>query len=617
MFESDNRKSLLDLLRPPDGYRLDCAFGTTYSLDFTTLTGAMLAFVDAEAGSGGPRCLEETLHAIVRMSRRVRVFVNRGYIHHQSRDTSDAVGLYDRIVREVSFDRASFHPKVWVLRYRPKVQSAGGGEDPRLTRVLCASRNTTMGQAWEIVAGFEGSEGNANTRLGRQISGFVETVLGEAGGDDRRLFKNLVASLPRAQFDLSGKSIEECKFLWQWPGGTKLLDRVPRRGQRALVISPFLGDGFIRELSRRFPQLVLVSTQRELDDLGEEVFSAFDECLRFTVDPDLSDEDSVSMDLHAKLYIFESDTGRSLLLGSANASYRAWEARNCEALMSLSPGISIQEFLRQFVYRKGDELNGWISEYTRHEDTRDADEAENDRVRKMIDEAHTALSSLRVHATYDATAGRLTVTAEMSGASLEPLQRELDFYLAPLSRCSTTNENSEDGMRPLSEALTVGAMFDGVSHADLSEFIAIRILHRNGSARKAFVIKASTDFSSVLDVRDTELLKRLLSNRKSQFSDFLRMILFDGVARSYSQMSASRHKGKGRASHGYHPYFSSLSVSVEDVLRACTADPSRVEEVTDLIRVFHDTDFVDADLKTFWREFTAAYQSLSGKPKNV
>ena len=43
MFEATQRQNLLDLLRPPAGYRLESAVGTTYSLDFVALTAALLA----------------------------------------------------------------------------------------------------------------------------------------------------------------------------------------------------------------------------------------------------------------------------------------------------------------------------------------------------------------------------------------------------------------------------------------------------------------------------------------------------------------------------------------------------------------------------------------------
>ena len=44
MLEPQERRQLLDSLRPPSGYSLDFAVGTTYSLDLLALLTAPLAF---------------------------------------------------------------------------------------------------------------------------------------------------------------------------------------------------------------------------------------------------------------------------------------------------------------------------------------------------------------------------------------------------------------------------------------------------------------------------------------------------------------------------------------------------------------------------------------------
>src|SRR4029453_4381693 len=120
MFEATERQNFLDLLRPPSGYRLEYAVGTTYSLDFIALTAVLLGLVDAEGE------LEEStiksidsLHAVTRLADRVSVFVNRGQISSPSK-VSRVTVLYDRIVREVCLPAGCFHPKVWVTHYRPR-----------------------------------------------------------------------------------------------------------------------------------------------------------------------------------------------------------------------------------------------------------------------------------------------------------------------------------------------------------------------------------------------------------------------------------------------------------------------------------------------------------------
>jgi hypothetical protein len=129
MFEANQRQNFLDLLRPPAGYRLESAIGTTYSLDFVALTAALLALVDAETESDESSTKHiDSLHAITRLADRVRVFVNRGQISGP-RQVSRVTVLYDRIVQEVCLPEGCFHPKVWVTHYRPR-KSPGAPKRP-------------------------------------------------------------------------------------------------------------------------------------------------------------------------------------------------------------------------------------------------------------------------------------------------------------------------------------------------------------------------------------------------------------------------------------------------------------------------------------------------------
>ncbi|CAN5415678.1 hypothetical protein BH20CHL6_BH20CHL6_08760 [soil metagenome] len=54
MLGPDDRRLLLDALRPPAGYELDQAVGTSYSLDLTSLLAAPLglALFDRESSDG-------------------------------------------------------------------------------------------------------------------------------------------------------------------------------------------------------------------------------------------------------------------------------------------------------------------------------------------------------------------------------------------------------------------------------------------------------------------------------------------------------------------------------------------------------------------------------------
>ncbi len=83
MLEAEDRQLLLDALRPPAGYALDRAVGTTYSLDLMSLLVAPLAFAlfDREASDGrlvaDPIAL---LEAVRRNADRIDIFCQAGQI---------------------------------------------------------------------------------------------------------------------------------------------------------------------------------------------------------------------------------------------------------------------------------------------------------------------------------------------------------------------------------------------------------------------------------------------------------------------------------------------------------------------------------------------------------
>ena len=44
-FHPHNRNSLIEAVCPPENYSVDCAVGTTYSMDFESLTAMLIGFL--------------------------------------------------------------------------------------------------------------------------------------------------------------------------------------------------------------------------------------------------------------------------------------------------------------------------------------------------------------------------------------------------------------------------------------------------------------------------------------------------------------------------------------------------------------------------------------------
>jgi hypothetical protein len=121
MLAPGSRHVYLDALRPPLGFSLDLAVGTTYSLDLETLLAVPLGFamLDWENQKGAlakdPVAL---LHALRRCADRVTVFCQAGRIAVPTRHHPLFAHLEPMIVEANAPDStASFHAKTWLLRF--------------------------------------------------------------------------------------------------------------------------------------------------------------------------------------------------------------------------------------------------------------------------------------------------------------------------------------------------------------------------------------------------------------------------------------------------------------------------------------------------------------------
>lgn len=605
MFEASQRQNFLDLLRPPAGYRLESAVGTTYSLDFVALTAALLALVDAEGESDeGATQHIDSLHAITRLADRVRVFVNRGQISGP-RQVSRVTVLYDRIVQEVCLSEGCFHPKVWITHYRPR-KSPGAAERPGIVRVICASRNLTTSQCWEAFVAFEGQVGRGRAAgvLNSGIRDFLVRLVADEPHPSGMVVR-LREVLNRTTFGVPRPFQNEAAFLWQWHDGQGLHRHLPTQGRRALVISPFVRKSFLADILDRFDQAIVISSQRELDAIADSGFMARlcgGKNRVYVVSSVDTDDGGTAMDLHAKVMVFEDANGAETFLGSANASPSAWRGRNCEALVRFAPGVSIDHFCDRFVFGEAPAtpggrrpLRGWITEYQRRPYVED----DQDHAKRHLDEICAALSRLDLRATYDPETRQLKVALEGVPSNLPVAfctwKSTCDVQIALLSQF-----HSDAVLKPFGGLLNGEFLFGDVGLADLTEFLLIQVTHRQLGLQRRFILKMKADFTQWREQRDAQVLQQLLT--RDSLQAFLQAILFDAAVRPPMQPSEMPGKGKGR--QAITNLLSDLSV--EDVIRSCTEDTSRIDEINRVLKAFEKTEWIDEEFRQFWSTFVAA-----------
>lgn len=609
MFEASQRQNFLALLRPPPGYRLEAAVGTTYSLDFVALTSALLAMIDTESDEDPAKPIE-SLHAITRLAGRVHIFVNRGQVQGP-RQVSRVTVLYDRIVHEVCLSEGSFHPKVWVTHYRAR-KIAGSNPPPELVRIICASRNLTTSQSWEAFVTFEGEVGKAKATSGlnAEIVGFLKKLTIAKPLRSSSLAR-LSEALSRTRFTLPRPLQKRAEFLWQWHQGPALLKHLPTKGQRALIVSPFIRKSFLERIVGRFEQTILISTQHELDAIedGDFIKALCGGKNRvFVVEPIDTETGETAMDLHAKLMVFEDDRGTTTYLGSANASNTAWSGRNCEAVMRFAPGVSINHFCERFVYDEGPvdhgepPLRGWLSEYRRREITQDPE----DLAERELNQVSSALSKLTLVASYDADSKQMRLVVESLPAEVQSALLEWGRTFE-MRICLLSQLHSDAALQPLSNLFQEGLVFGGVTVADLTEFVVLEVSHRRFGISRRFLLKVKADFSAWREQRDAALLQQLLSRDNLQM--FLRAILFDAATRPLTNLS--NRLGIGGGTRATWSLLADLTI--EDVIRACTEDSSRIDEINQVLKAFENTEWIDEEFRLFWKAFVSAENTVQGE----
>lgn len=371
MLEMDEgRISIADALRPPAGYSLSFAVGTTYSLDLRALLGLCIPLglgFEAEAiESVNPVSLFAALN---RLQGKLAVYCDKGSMRadvSSNPRTSGLLMLLEGIVHQVHVNwrrmdaLSSFHPKVWIVEYK-----ADGRGEP-LYRLLVMSRNLTFDTSWDAAVSLDGHPGDGDS-CSEHVAEFLEFLangdaLCSTERDDTRRrgshttrLRRLARAIRDVRFEVASPfdSVDFLPFAPQSGGDGQLMDArtcelTTWRWRSMLVMSPFLSDGegsplleFARHRSGLSGKYVLLSREDSLCSLSAGVRDAY-EC--FCPVPSLSDVEldgeggvdaSDYSNLHAKVY-FTQDTGgrRRLYIGSLNAS-RNGTVNNVEALLRL------------------------------------------------------------------------------------------------------------------------------------------------------------------------------------------------------------------------------------------------------------------------------------------
>jgi hypothetical protein len=405
----------------------------------------------------------------------------------------------------------------------------------------------------------------------------------------------LIEELKSVEFTAPREASEALRFVWQWPGDGALVNRLPRTLSRALLISPFVRAEFLKRLCARTGELTLVSTQDELDRLSDDIHVRLAGARVFITSAN-ADEDVPSLDLHAKLLAWESEGESETLIGSANATGPGWGCGsnvNCEAMVSLRPGLGIDGVVRAFVSPAKDQLQPWIEKYVRQPELADPEKE----ITKHLESFKRLLGADEIRGEYDSAKKTFRLIAP-SPAHAKEWPTGMRAEIVPLL------QRDQAIRADYRLVYGSGATFTGIELEDVAAFAYIVISNKHHKdIELQFVVQFELDLGArSADDRDKAVNARLLDGVDA------RSLLLDvlaGLPGGTSRSSGDQYSANGQSGG---PLL--RRATIERILEACTADPSRIHEVEAVLAACGDGVNMSA-FREFWAVFLQSLEEES------
>lgn len=607
MLEPEGRVVLLDQLRPPLGYRLEAAVGTTFTLQLTAALVPPLAFASHELRTRPDPIA--ALEAVRSCTDRVDVFCQAGQIAIPGQ-ASDLMAFLEPMVHPVGRPKRGFlfHPKIWFLRYTAP-------DLPDAYRFLCSTRNLVDSQAWDAVVTLDGvlSERRIRERgplsaLLRHLPEWAVTPLDEARRDRVLNLAELASQVVWTPPPL----VSEVKF---YAFGVPRLSAKPDfSGYRHLIVSPFCNEGgLVQVTGGNTRDVALVSRAEELDALvpqlvdglrrpGDEAVFVLDP-LAGLADPEEGSESTPSTldrselsGLHAKMTIAERNNREAhVFLGSANATTAAYGG-NVEFLVELvgrSKDLGVDTLLA-----RGSAATGFrdiLQPYRRADQRLPADDDDRRRLENLLRTIAAVPCRIEVEPAHDGH--RLHLVSD------DPLGVQPDHALVLGLLTRPGLGRPADGRAPLD------LWFDGIALADVTPFVTVRVSDQAGLTLGT-VIQAPlvNDPEGRLD----EVLARQVDTRE-KFLRFLALLL--GLGDPAAPWARAIEGGAESSSWG-GPFRSGTGV-FEVVLAALADRPETLLDLDRLVQRLRATDAGSSILPEgfgpFWDAVTAALSAVDGE----
>ncbi|HYW08688.1 MAG TPA: phospholipase D family protein [Longimicrobium sp.] len=570
MLDPNARSLYTAALRPPQGYRLDLAVATTYSLELETLLGIPLHLLlhagdaDAAALARDPIALLESLR---RIAGRIHVFHHAGGVRPPDRGSV----LYALLEPVIHSARApgggAFHPKLWALRFTAP-------DGPPLYRVLVLSRNLTGDASWDLVLQMDGSAGPSARRENDALVALVKALPGLAGLPKRRRpgsIEHLAEDLGRVRWDLP-HGFRQARFLTLGLGtsGWRLAPC-----DRLAVVSPFCSDGALEMLAGVAGEpAALLSRPEDLAERKPSTLARFGSVLVLAEAAETEDgEDPATagrlLGLHAKVYLAERGPDTHLYVGSANASDAALRLdRNVELMVELSGARSTVGGIDDFLGPDG--IGSFVQPVSPGETA--APDPRRALAERVLERARDAIASTALDA-------RCSVGDAGWQVELVPAA-PIGMEGVDTARCWLVSQDPTSAADALPLRDGAALLFPFIPLAAITGLVAFELHAAGCDSPTRFVVQASLSGVSV-EERQTAIVRDVVRDEE-HFLTYLRMLLILDSAGDAANTGAGAWSAAA-GSWGNGGPADELPL-VEDLTRALCRAPERLRDVDALIR---------------------------------
>lgn len=605
MFRPDSNCDRTDyniIFMPPDGYKLDKAIGTTYSLDLEALTAVAICLgLSEETDSKLMQNPISMLNALQKVSDKIILFCEAGQIKAPLKPTALSI-LLEKMVVEVALPKdrqlgryPAFHPKTWVLSYVNK-------DGDKKYRFVVMSRNLTFDRSWDVSFSMDSSRMVRQKKKTKPIINFLDFLSGSVSnnvkdaGKKRTLIRNMQVELADVSFSLDSKEFGENFEILPLGIGKNayqmsedVLFSTDRNSadstfHELVVMSPFLSESVIADFNIAERGLseskrTLITRRSELSKLKEMDTDNF--TIYVLKDEIVDGEDAISdvmtdkmkQDIHAKIYIRRKYADVDLYLGSMNASYSAIN-KNVEMMLWLGTKnkyLNGEKFLKDIFCGPADDVKNPFEKVTVMDAVQDIDGDNKNALEQKIKELCRAKRKATI--TED-NYGKYKVTVEFPGVTSDKT-----IMVSPF------NSKQE-------HTLCEKIEFTDLEILQLSEFYELTAKEGEDEIHRIIMIPTI----GFPEDRESAVVNSIVKDRAS-FVEYIAFVLGDDYLASMLEKKQIGESGIFQHSNDAMP------VLYEKMLKTSVEEPERFRDIGYVLKMVTDKEIIPDEFRELYDTF--------------